>query len=342
MEAAFARNEATLSLSLDPVTTSLARVAWLFLSAVPFYAQCVPHFCTNASSIGHLAFHPGVFFLHGVIEQLVQARDLARHAEVDGALADLDDQATEDVWVDFGHGLELLSLAVLGLGNGGFEALESFVIEFLYFPNESVNLLVWDRIYGALVLTAALVTVSSTSPLAALIRVVNLSHTPSSRPSRLFSASADKKFLTVPLLSAPPVCFSSSATIWDLSESESVGAERMVWSFGSDLRIWVRLLMALEVGSRTFCLAAAVYCVHKQRVLVAIINSYVLAHFDGGFLSCSSGEEGMQGFLPGNPSPTQSRFFFLHIPKHWRRFRPGQIMPPVVLRLGRQEQRRFG
>ena len=102
-------------------------------------------------------------------------------------------------------------------------------------------------------------TTISISPFAALIRVLNLSHTPSSRPRRLFSASAERRFLTVPDLSAPPVCFSSSAMIWDLSESESVGAERMVCSLGSDLRTWNRLETALEVGSRTFCLAAAVY-----------------------------------------------------------------------------------
>jgi hypothetical protein len=47
--------------------------------------------------------------------------------------------------------------------------------------------------------------------------------------------------------------------IWDLSESESVGALRMGWSLGSDLMTWNRLETALEVASRVFCLAAAVY-----------------------------------------------------------------------------------
>lgn len=79
--------------------------------------------------------------------------------------------------------------------------------------------------------------VSSISPLAALIRVPNFSQTPSRSPSRLFSAKADKKFLTVLDLSCPPVCFSSSATICDLSESDRVGADIMPWSLVSDFKI---------------------------------------------------------------------------------------------------------
>lgn len=85
--------------------------------------------------------------------------------------------------------------------------------------------------------TVAVVIVSSISPFAALIKVPNFSQTPSRSPSLLFSARAAKKFLTVFDLSCPPVCFSSSAIICDLSESDKVGALKMVWSLVSDFRI---------------------------------------------------------------------------------------------------------
>lgn len=57
--------------------------------------------------------------------------DLALDTEVDSSLADFQDQSTEDLRVDFGHGLELLALAVLGFADGGFQALEEFGFEFL-------------------------------------------------------------------------------------------------------------------------------------------------------------------------------------------------------------------
>lgn len=108
--------------------------------------------------------------------------------------------------------------------------------------------------------TVALVIVNSSSPLAAPIKVVNLSVTPSNRPNRLFSARAASRFFTVPLLSAPPVCFSSSATISDLSLSDRVGVARMDDNLGSDLRIEVRDATALAAESRLLVLTAATYC----------------------------------------------------------------------------------
>ncbi len=108
--------------------------------------------------------------------------------------------------------------------------------------------------------TAALVMINSISPLLALINCVNLSHTPSRIPSRLFCASVERKFLTVPLLSAPPVCFSSSPMIADLSASCRVGVERIACSLVSCFMTEKREEMAREVLSRADCFAAAVYC----------------------------------------------------------------------------------
>lgn len=82
-------------------------------------------------------------------------------------------------------------------------------------------------------LTEALVTVNSTSPLAAPISSPNFSQTPFNKPSLLLAARVSRKFLTVSALSAPPVCFCSSATIADLSSEESVGAIMMLASLAS-------------------------------------------------------------------------------------------------------------
>jgi hypothetical protein len=108
-------------------------------------------------------------------------------------------------------------------------------------------------------LTAALDIINSISPRCALMSFSKFSQTFSSIPNRLFSAKVCRKFFTVPPLSAPPVCFSSSATIWDLSASVRVGARRMIGSLGSDFRIWLRELSALETESRALVFAAAVY-----------------------------------------------------------------------------------
>lgn len=105
--------------------------------------------------------------------------------------------------------------------------------------------------------TWALVTLSSTSPRAALMMVPNFSQTPFRRPRRLFSASVLRKFLTV---SPPaPACLASSATMAALSSAVRVGAARICDSLASFSTMALRLLRALAVGSRVEVLAAAVY-----------------------------------------------------------------------------------
>lgn len=116
--------------------------------------------------------------------------------------------------------------------------------------------------------TAALVIVNSASPREAPIRTPNFSQTPSRMWRRLFSASVDRKFLTVPPLSAPPVCFSSSAVICDLSEVESVGAPRITVSLGSDLKICCSEAIALAVESSEEDFTAAVYCGSRCQLLM--------------------------------------------------------------------------
>ena len=56
-----------------------------------------------------------------------------------------------------------------------------------------------------------------------------------------------------------PICFSSSATMADLSASVRVGVLRMVASWGSLVTRLLRAFRALAVGSRDDDLAAAVY-----------------------------------------------------------------------------------
>lgn len=107
--------------------------------------------------------------------------------------------------------------------------------------------------------TEALVTVNSSSPFAAAISVEKLSHMLSRMPSLLFSASVLKKFLTVSPLSAPPVCFRSSCTIWDLSVELRVGAFRITGNLGSLLKMPERLERVLEVLSRVELFTAAMY-----------------------------------------------------------------------------------
>lgn len=102
-------------------------------------------------------------------------------------------------------------------------------------------------------------TVNSTSPLAAPIKIANFSTTPAKAPSLLLSAIVCRKFFTVPLLSFPPRCFSSSAMIWLLSEVLREGADRMEASFASFSKILDRASRDLAVGSRAEVFAAAVY-----------------------------------------------------------------------------------
>lgn len=70
--------------------------------------------------------------LQGVVEELVHLCDLGRDGQVDGSVADLDNETTDDFGVNLVCHLELLALAdVGGLGNGGLEAGESLVVELL-------------------------------------------------------------------------------------------------------------------------------------------------------------------------------------------------------------------
>jgi hypothetical protein len=103
------------------------------------------------------------------------------------------------------------------------------------------------------------VTVNSTSPLEAPIKVPNFSTAPAKAPNLLLSARVCRKFFTVPLLSFPPRCFSSSAIIWLLSEAVREGADRMAASLVSFSKTLERASRDLAVGSRVEVFAAAVY-----------------------------------------------------------------------------------
>lgn len=71
-----------------------------------------------------------VLNLQSISEELVHLGDARRNAQVDGAVADLDDKSADNVRVDFVGDLELLALAdVLGLGDGGLEAGQRLVVE---------------------------------------------------------------------------------------------------------------------------------------------------------------------------------------------------------------------
>lgn len=70
-------------------------------------------------------------FLHSVRQHLIHPRDLAGDTVVDRALANLDNQAAEDLWVDLGHHFQLLALRILGFGDRGFETFNGFIVEFL-------------------------------------------------------------------------------------------------------------------------------------------------------------------------------------------------------------------
>lgn len=73
-----------------------------------------------------------ILHLQGIGKSLVHLGDLGRHAQVDGAVTDLDDESTNEVGVDLGDNLELLALAELGLGDGLLEAGDGLGIELLY------------------------------------------------------------------------------------------------------------------------------------------------------------------------------------------------------------------
>jgi hypothetical protein len=103
------------------------------------------------------------------------------------------------------------------------------------------------------------VTIISTSPREALISSLNFSQTPFKMLSRLYSASVERKFLTVSLEPAEPKDFWSSATMALLSASDRVGVLRMAESLESLETTSFKALRALAVGSREEDLTAAVY-----------------------------------------------------------------------------------
>lgn len=107
--------------------------------------------------------------------------------------------------------------------------------------------------------TVALVTVISTSPLLAAMISPNLAQTPPSKLSLLFSASMARRFRTVLSLAGTPAAFSSSVTIWPLSDWVRVGADRMAVSLASLAKMLLSEAMALAVLSRVEVFTAAVY-----------------------------------------------------------------------------------
>lgn len=77
-----------------------------------------------------------MFFLQAVVEQLVHLGDAGGDGEVDGAVADFDDEPADDVGVDLVGDLELLARADVGrLGDGGLEAGEGLAVEVLFLLN---------------------------------------------------------------------------------------------------------------------------------------------------------------------------------------------------------------
>lgn len=71
-------------------------------------------------------------YLQSISKDLVHLGDAGGDGEIDGAVADLDNEASLDIRVDLVGDLELLALAdVLGLGDGGLEAGESLVVKWL-------------------------------------------------------------------------------------------------------------------------------------------------------------------------------------------------------------------
>lgn len=82
---------------------------------MPFYAS--PRLPTPPLNLPPIQQQYNIYiYLQAVAEELVHLGHLGGNGEVNGAVADLDDEAAADVGVDLGHDLELLALAdVLGL-----------------------------------------------------------------------------------------------------------------------------------------------------------------------------------------------------------------------------------
>lgn len=74
-----------------------------------------------------------LLYLQSVCEQLVHLCHLGRNREIDGTVANLDNQSTLDFWVDLGDDLESLALGnVVGLVDGLLEAAECSAVEGLW------------------------------------------------------------------------------------------------------------------------------------------------------------------------------------------------------------------
>ena len=73
-----------------------------------------------------------MLYLQSVLEELVHLGHLGGNGQVDGAVADLDDESALDLRVDLGDNLEPLAVGdVLRLGDGGLEAGQGLVVESL-------------------------------------------------------------------------------------------------------------------------------------------------------------------------------------------------------------------
>ena len=70
-------------------------------------------------------------FLQRVGQELVHLGDLRRDAEVDCPVANLNDQASNDILVDLLGDLKLLALAELGLSNSSLKSLDCLLVELL-------------------------------------------------------------------------------------------------------------------------------------------------------------------------------------------------------------------
>jgi hypothetical protein len=69
-------------------------------------------------------------YLQSILEQLVHLGHLGGDGQVNGAVADLDDEATTDIGVDLGNDIEFGALGnVLRFADGGLEAVEGPVVE---------------------------------------------------------------------------------------------------------------------------------------------------------------------------------------------------------------------
>ena len=72
-----------------------------------------------------------ILCLQRVGQQLVHLGDFRGHAQVDGPVANFNNEASNNFRVDLLGDLELLSLAEFGLADGGFESLDRLAVEFL-------------------------------------------------------------------------------------------------------------------------------------------------------------------------------------------------------------------